>query len=590
MIRRLILENWRNYLSADVPLSSGTTFVVASNGVGKTSFVEAARWALFGTTPATSPARVGTERTSATVELVLPDGGALTATRVWDKRKTKPIHQLTLIRDGHELQAGDWEAVCVELFGCSPDLLERLTMPTLGVAVPSSLGLHEHLSALYGVDDLGKASARLAAEQRTVTKDISALKNANAVKAAELDALRGRVDAAAEHLTRTKADVENAERVLNIARLRDERLERAADRQRERDQIHLAQGQLLERLGELLGEPLVPDTVTEILDHRSEAARSNLNALRLELQLVAYRRGDIQRDLAGLDAATDECPTCRRPLDNEAREHAHTLWRTELAGLDEREAAARQAEPNALERVAALEKAQRDLAGIGERAAALTTLANDDEGVEAPPTLEAVQAYRAAAEADALARDAHERAQSALDEARAADENMRRLEALFAREARFEIAKMATEATRQQILNEIVGPLAEAIDVRWSSLFPDRGSVRTEPDGTMSRTVGDQNLAFEAFSTAEGTAAMIIMRLLVAQMTTSATFAWFDEPLEHLDPDVRRNVASLLTKITADGSLDQVVVTTYEETLARKLQERSPARTTLIDVRQDYPT
>lgn len=587
MIRRLILENWRNYISADVPLSGGTTFVVASNGVGKTSFVEAARWALFGSHLRTSPARGGSERTSATVELVLPDSSVLTATRVWDPRKTKPIHQLSLTRDGHAIQEQAWQALCSELFGCSPDLLERLTMPTFGAAVPSSLGLYEHLSALYGVDDLGTASARLSAELRQVAKDIAALKNANAVKAAEFDALQARVEASAEHLAKTKADVERAERQLDQARLRDEQLERTAARLRERDQIHAAHDQLLQRLVELLGEPLTPESVAEVLDQRARSAQSNLEALRLELQLVARRRQDIERDLAGLDAATDECPTCRRPLDDDTRVHAHALWRTELTALEEREEAGRQAEPHAIERVAALEQAQRELAGIAQRASALDPPpANADEFV-APPTPEATQAYRAAAEADALARDAHQRARAALDEARAADESMRRLEGLFALEGRLEIAKNAAEATREAILNEIVEPLAEAIDLRWSSLFPGRGSVRTQPDGTISRDVGEHHLTFEAFSTAEGTAALIIMRLLVAQMTTKATFAWFDEPLEHLDPDVRRNVASLMTKVTADGSLDQVVVTTYEETLARKLQERSPARTTLLDVRQE---
>ena len=586
MIRRLILENWRNYLNADVPLSKGTTFVVASNGVGKTSFVEAARWALFGSTLPTSPARFGTERTSATVELVLPDSTVLTATRVWDNRKSKPVHQVTLTRDGRPLQVQAWEDLCVELFGCSTDLLEKLTMPTLGGALPSSLGLHEHLSALYGVDNLNEASTRLAAELRSVAKEIAALKNANVVKAAEFDALQTRVDAAAVQVGKTKVELEDAERQLNLVRLRDERLERDAARLRERAQIEEAQAQLLRRLGELLGEPLSADRAIEVLDQRSHSARSNLEALRLELQLVAQRRQDIERDLAGLDTATSECPTCRRPLDDEAREHAHALWRIELAELDEREAAARRAEPNAVERVSGLEQAQIEFAGIGQRASALAALA-DEEEIAAPSREEATQFYRAAAEADALARDTHQRAHAALDEARAADENMRRLEGLFAREARLEIAKNAAEATREEILNEIVGPLAEAINVRWSSLFPDRGSVRTEPDGTISRSVGDHSLTFEAFSTAEGTAALIIMRLLVVQMTTKATFAWFDEPLEHLDPDVRRNVASLLTKVTADGSLDQVVVTTYEETLARKLQERSPVRTTLLDVRQD---
>lgn len=586
MIRRLILENWRNYLNADVPLSKGTTFVVASNGVGKTSFVEAARWALFGSTLPTCPARIGTERTSATVELVLPDSTVLTATRVWDNRKTKPVHQLTLIRDGRPLEVEAWDVLCVELFGCSTDMLEKLTMPTLGGALPSSLGLHGHLSSLYGVDNLNEASTRLAAELRSAAKEIAALKNANAVKAAEFDALQARLDAAAVQVGKSKVELADAERQLNLARLRDERLERAAARLQERAQIDEAQAQLLQRLGELLGEPLSADRAIGVLDQRSQHARSNLEALRLELRLVAQRRQDIEHDLAGLDTATNECPTCRRPLDDEAREHAHALWRIELAELEVREASARQAEPNALERVSALEQAQIELAGIGRRASALAALADEDE-IAAPSREEATQLYRAAAEADALARDINQRAQAALDEARAADENMRRLEGLFAREARLEIAKNAAEATREEILNEIVEPLAEAINVRWSSLFPDRGSVRTEPDGTVSRSVGDHILTFEAFSTAEGTAALIIMRLLVAQMTTKATFAWFDEPLEHLDPDVRRNVASLMTKVTADGSLDQVVVTTYEETLARKLQERSPVRTTLLDVRQD---
>ena len=59
-MRRLKLTNWRNYEDVSIDLSEGTTFVVASNGV-KTSLVEAARWALFGTSSASSasPVRVG---------------------------------------------------------------------------------------------------------------------------------------------------------------------------------------------------------------------------------------------------------------------------------------------------------------------------------------------------------------------------------------------------------------------------------------------------------------------------------------------------------------------------------------------------
>ncbi len=69
-------------------------------------------------------------------------------------------------------------------------------------------------------------------------------------------------------------------------------------------------------------------------------------------------------------------------------------------------------------------------------------------------------------------------------------------------------------------------------------------------------------------------------------MATKADFCWFDEPLEHLDPDVRRRVANILSRATSgEGQLRQVVVTTYEEQLARHLRARDEERIHLIDVR-----
>src|SRR6266705_1654225 len=48
MIRRLTLTNWRAYESVELDLEPGTTFVVARNGIGKSSLIEGATWALFG--------------------------------------------------------------------------------------------------------------------------------------------------------------------------------------------------------------------------------------------------------------------------------------------------------------------------------------------------------------------------------------------------------------------------------------------------------------------------------------------------------------------------------------------------------------
>jgi ABC-type polar amino acid transport system ATPase subunit len=80
--------------------------------------------------------------------------------------------------------------------------------------------------------------------------------------------------------------------------------------------------------------------------------------------------------------------------------------------------------------------------------------------------------------------------------------------------------------------------------------------------------------------------AILLLRLLVVQMATSASFCWFDEPLEHLDPDTRRDVANLLSRVAnTEGALQQVVVTTYEDQLARRLQDRDPQHVRLVYVR-----
>jgi DNA repair exonuclease SbcCD ATPase subunit len=185
------------------------------------------------------------------------------------------------------------------------------------------------------------------------------------------------------------------------------------------------------------------------------------------------------------------------------------------------------------------------------------------------------------------ARAAHVQAIKELDEARAADEAMHELESLFRQEARLRVAVEATEATLRELLDETIRPLAVEVNQRWKALFPDRGDLNTYSDGRITRTVNGHQLPYDSFSTGETMGATILLRLLVAEMATTTDFCWFDEPLEHLDPDVRRKVASLLSRVTSgEGPLKQLVVTTYEEPLARHLRARDEQRVSLLDVSQ----
>ena len=54
MIHQLRLRNWRSYEDLDLRLDPGTTFVVAPNGVGKTSLVYGLAWVSSGSTVAST--------------------------------------------------------------------------------------------------------------------------------------------------------------------------------------------------------------------------------------------------------------------------------------------------------------------------------------------------------------------------------------------------------------------------------------------------------------------------------------------------------------------------------------------------------
>ena len=141
-------------------------------------------------------------------------------------------------------------------------------------------------------------------------------------------------------------------------------------------------------------------------------------------------------------------------------------------------------------------------------------------------------------------------------------------------------------ATR--ILNESIEPLEDLLAENWRSLFVDRPGVGLQGDGTLSRRIGSEELDYEQFSDGEKMVTQLILRVLVLRATTSLGFFWVDEPLEHLDPDARRALAVLLAQAPEDPTFPQVLVTTYEEPLIRRLRASIP-NTHLIYVRPSAP-
>src|SRR5205807_5823882 len=105
-------------------------FVVAPSGVGKSSIVEGARFALFGFVP---PAREGASRlsraaaTSASVEVELPSGRILTVTRAYPAKARSATAPVAAV-DGAAIRPETLDAVLAEEYGAEPSFLARLAM------------------------------------------------------------------------------------------------------------------------------------------------------------------------------------------------------------------------------------------------------------------------------------------------------------------------------------------------------------------------------------------------------------------------------------------------------------------------------
>ncbi|MEV4323104.1 AAA family ATPase [Microbispora rosea] len=586
MIRRLKLRNWRNYADVAFDFHAGTTFVVASNGVGKTSLVEAARWALFGTiAPGGNAAiRAGADHAFAAIELELPDLRILSVERTLTSKSRNadtPVVRL----DGAPVSPEQLNQHLLNAYDTEPHVLAALTMPAIDRDhdKPTALRIEEHLGRYYGIDGLKEAIGRLKELRRANDTRIRQVKHANSPSSQRLVQLHSEAEQAELRVEEAAARYKAAQDRVDKARER-QRVEAEMKKWRDRHAAWVEAVEILAaRVSVDLGRPLDVDGVETALDERLADLDQRIETIRVEIAVIAAKAQALTSNEERLDAAHDDCPVCRRPLDDTTISRAHASNQQDISAIRGSISKLRSAETDLIAQRERLKSAQTEWRRVPQPGQPPQIPPGDDEHV-AVAELGAMAETALSVLVDA--RAAHVQATRALNEARAADKAMRELESLFRREASLRVAAEATEATLKQLLDETIRPLAAEVNQRWTALFPDRGKLHTRADGSITRTVNGHPLPYDSFSTGEGMSTTILLRLLVVQMATMADFCWFDEPLEHLDPDVRRRVASLLSSVTSgEGPLRQVVVTTYEEPLARLLQARDEQSVRLVDVR-----
>jgi len=585
VIRRVRLENWRAYRQLDLPVDPGVTFLVAANGVGKSSLLEAVRWTLSpGVVPGDPTViRHGHDEAMAAVTL-LSDQGELEVRRIMRLRSDRGVSSFDATLNGRKLQQSDFGRLLAEAWSADLAFVSKTAFLTEDLRVEEDEpDLRAHLCHVYSLDELQRALAEIGPALSQANREVKAAR-------AELTATAEQLNAARQERARLQERLQAARSEVSAARERHANTQRAAEQALAAERLRAAATEwdarsvaLRRDIEGVAGPPGDTASLQEALRRAKLSVRQAVEAARAEQARLSARLESVEEALASLRAAGAQCPVCLRALDNRSRERAEHVHSEGLTGVRERLQAV---DPRPLvERLHRIEALELRIAALGERPVP-----------EGAGNLDAADADVVATQADL------ERAVGALRElevaARSADQNIdeilaglaeaEQLKRRYRQVALFEAAERALNSTISSVLGEQLAPLASEVSRRWRSVFPDRPNLMLMPDGTMSRDAGGSPLAFAAFSAGEKMVARLMMRLTTLLVTTKVPFCWVDEPLEHLDPRNRHLVGSMLAHLSTTPGLEQIFVTTYEEPLARRLAEFQPGRVRVEYLRTEH--
>ena len=579
MIHRLRLRNWRSYEDLDLRLDPGTTFVVAPNGVGKTSLVYGLAWGVFGKHSSVDPRRcirAGAANAEVEVEVDLPDGRRLTISRTAKRRGApKSEYHIRGERLTESLALNEME----NAFGVELPVAGRLSMMLGGghIAASDTLNLESHLHHAFGVSHLLSAAKTAESVAKEARKARTALRSTTKQRMGNRTALETEITGLEEEITNLIRRGTRLKRVRDAAAAQRALIERHLALLEQFNRYQEQRSRLVTSIEKLLHRPVSHDS-NEVIgsELRTELEASECAILEIEESVVTARSvvAASEQAIRLLEGDQAICPTCVRPLPLHERTSAISAHRTQQ----------KSAESEVRRFDEARRVRQTHSRTVSRLLAQLQALQPPDTPAEeaSMPDIVAADALYQQASADLDEHNQHlGRIESRLESLRtqiASDEQVqeedRRLRMAYRREAATLAGAKVLRAAADHAIESRINPMARELRGRWKHLFTNNGLV-FRPDGSITRSRDGEELVWDTLSGGERTWARIITHLIVMGTTTSLPFAWFDEPLEHLDPQLRHAVAATLATATRGGSPRQLLVTTYEHGIAQQLADNA---------------
>ena len=577
MITVIQLKNWRAYRTFELKLNPGTTFLVAKNGVGKTSLIDAVRWALDPQLSARCDMLHGSaDSGSVKVELVVGTHSVQIERSLIKGRSKVPKSETIAWIDGERtLDIGDIYRLFEAEWGTEYGFLTRVSFITDRLLYSDEEpDLRSHLSDVFGLKNLQQTIKELGP---------AILKSERAIKTERAD-----VSATESDLSKAEAELQQSTLALNgamtVEQIKREEADNARELVREAERVktsaaelkswHESRAQIANAAKPIIGQTTPDIDLRDILEASERTIKDQISKEREHLAVLSNRIQSIEMELARLLNAEADCPVCRRPLDDQSRGIAESQHQFDLE-------TAREAMTSIdLERPVALEAQVRELlrraVELGDAPLQHHSPSGDLADLKARSDM-AREAHELAVADVREFKILHIAASKARDDIQDSLADLTKISLLFRRHATLETARAALETTVSEVLESQLEPIRQEVNRRWDALFADRPGLHLDSDGSITRPLETQDLEFSAFSSGEKMVAKLLIRLAILIKTTRVPFFWVDEPLEHLDPDARRFVALTLAHLSEDNALAQILVTTYEETLATLLVDQAGA-------------
>ncbi len=573
MINRLELYRWRSFENVGIDFDAGTTFLVAPNGVGKTSLLLGLTWALFGehsSVDAKTCIRLGHEDAETVLTLGITGDRELTIRRTISRSGKSTVRYSS---GDESLSVSEAEGWLAQEFGTPMDIASRLAVIRGSGEDAGELQLHEHLYDAFGITGLRDAAAQAGKLHKQAEATRKKLRTASRTQLTNRDQLQQQADVLGRDLDALKRKRPPLAHALESAL---QMRQAASDWAGYESQLAARATAERELLAQASSRNMVAATLDELntalseSSNRGRVARDRVQRIIAEAQAQAFAARSAIELLEGHDPS---CPTCARPFNDGELGQALAAQAASLATAADRMNGATEE----------FERLEVELDLLASLSRGLETLSEPVPTPSSQRPIEEVDVVVTSAQQvlqshDEEAGSVSARLAALVQELDSDDElqaTFRAERAAWEREALTRAAASALAGAAERLATEQIEPISNQVRWRWKALFGEDG-LQLRPNGKIVRVVGDRELPWSQLSGGEQIWARIVAGLLVLRASTTIPFAWLDEPLEHLDPRARRIVASDISKATGSGRPAQMIVTTYEHTLVRQLAEDLP--------------